>query len=127
MLIKINFDSLIPIYQQLKDQIIIGIAKGDLEPNESLPSVRQLASDLDVNLHTIRKAYNQLKSEGYLTINRRKGARVSEMPNPLNESQRKTFEYDLKLSIAKGICSGLSAEEITNFVDKLINDMKGSE
>ncbi len=64
LLIKMDFQSDVPIYQQLKNEIIIGIASGQLLQGESLPSVRQFASDIGVNLHTINKAYNQLKAEG---------------------------------------------------------------
>lgn len=77
MLLTIDFESEIPIYQQLKNKIILGITKGDLYPGDSLPSVRQMASDLGVNLHTIRKAYNQLKTEGFLNISRCKGAVIA--------------------------------------------------
>lgn len=74
MILQIDFESQIPIYEQLKRQIIEGIAKGYLNPGSPLPSVRQLAEDIGINLHTVNKAYNILKSEGYVTIDRRVGA-----------------------------------------------------
>ncbi len=77
MILQIDFESQIPIYEQLKRQIIQGIAKGYLKPNDPLPSVRQMAEDIGINLHTVNKAYNILKSEGYVTIDRRVGAVIS--------------------------------------------------
>src|SRR5690625_1715639 len=65
MFIQLDFESDLPIYEQLKNEIIIGIAKKQLLPGERLPSVRALASDIGINLHTVNKAYQQLKQEGY--------------------------------------------------------------
>ncbi|MGE9641511.1 GntR family transcriptional regulator, partial [Escherichia coli] len=66
MLLEIDEQSEQPIYQQLIDQIIVGIAKGELAPNESLPSIRQLADEIGVNMMTVSKAYNKLKQSGYI-------------------------------------------------------------
>ena len=66
MLLEIDEQSEQPIYQQLIDQIIVGIAKGELVPNESLPSIRQLADEIGVNMMTVSKAYNKLKQSGYI-------------------------------------------------------------
>ncbi|MBS5951853.1 MAG: GntR family transcriptional regulator, partial [Clostridium sp.] len=76
MILRINFDSEIPIYIQIKNQVIEGIAKGEIDKNEELPSVRSLAEDIGVNMHTVNKAYSILKDEGYIKIYRRKGAIV---------------------------------------------------
>ncbi|MHC6178720.1 GntR family transcriptional regulator [Clostridium sp. JNZ X4-2] len=78
MIIKIDFDSETPIYEQLKRSIIEGMADGNLKPGESLPSVRQMAEDIGINLHTVNKTYNILKSDGYLNIDRRTGAVINE-------------------------------------------------
>src|SRR5690625_6547452 len=78
MLIQLDFESEVPIYEQLKNEIIIGIAKKQLLPGERLPSVRTLASDIGINLHTVNKAYQQLKQEGYLLIHRQRGVVRSE-------------------------------------------------
>ncbi len=78
MLLKLDFDSAIPIYEQLRRQIIIAIAEGKLKPGEGLPSVRQLSGDIGINLHTVNKTYKILKEEGYLLIDERKGASVKE-------------------------------------------------
>ena len=77
VILRIDFDSEVPIYIQIKNQVIEGIAKGEIEKDEELPSVRSLAEDIGVNMHTVNKAYNILKEEGYIRIDRRKGAIVS--------------------------------------------------
>lgn len=67
----------LPLYQQIREQVIAAIARGDLHPGDPLPSVRQLAVDTGVNMHTVNKSYHLLKLDGYLTIDRRSGARVA--------------------------------------------------
>ena len=62
---------------QIKNQVIEGIARGEVEIGEELPSVRSLAEDIGVNMHTVNKSYNMLKEEGYIKIDRRRGAIVS--------------------------------------------------
>ena len=80
MILNLDFNSDVPIYAQIKEQIIKSIATGDLKLNESLPSVRNMAEEIGVNLHTVNKAYNLLKDEGYINIDRRKGAVVNTLP-----------------------------------------------
>lgn len=77
MLLEIDEQSEQPIYQQLIDQIIVGIAKGELVPNESLPSIRQLADEIGVNMMTVSKAYNKLKQSGYIVTDRRNGTKIA--------------------------------------------------
>ena len=74
MIIKINSRSEIPIYLQLRNQIVKGIGKGELEQGEILPTVRQMAADLGVNAMTVSKAYQLLKAEGFIETDRRKAA-----------------------------------------------------
>ncbi len=72
MIIKIDLQSEIPIYTQLQNSIIEGIVSGNLKPGEPLPSVRAMASDLGVNMHTVNKAYNFLKQDGFIQVHRQK-------------------------------------------------------
>ena len=72
MLLHLEFESNIPIYKQISNQIVVGIAKGDLVEGEELPSVRQMASDIGINMHTVNKAYGILKQAGWVTIYRKK-------------------------------------------------------
>jgi len=77
MIIELDMTKDMPIYEQLKQQIVAGIALGKLQPGEAMPSVRQLGADLSINLHTVAKAYGQLREEGYLTIHRSRGVIVN--------------------------------------------------
>ncbi len=122
-LIKILFDSEIPIYVQLKNEIIKAIARGELEEGEALPSIRDLSVDIGVNLHTINKAYNLLKDEGYLSIDRRKGAMVN-----VNKDNKKDFlnsiDEELEVFLCRCICKGVSKEEIIKLISDKYDDIK---
>ena len=78
MLIAVDAAAAEPLYLQIRNQIVAGIATGQLEPGQSLPSVRSLASDLGINLHTVNKAYAVLRDEGYLLMRGRSGAVVAD-------------------------------------------------
>lgn len=78
MIIRIDQKSNEPLYLQLRSQIIASIAQGTLEPGDALPSVRSLASDLGINLHTVNKAYAVLRDEGYVVMRGRSGAYVAD-------------------------------------------------
>lgn len=78
MILRIDQTSPDPVYLQIRDQIVGAIARGELLPADRLPSVRALASDLGVNLHTVNKAYAVLRDEGYLLMRGRSGATVAD-------------------------------------------------
>ncbi|WP_042170476.1 GntR family transcriptional regulator [Paenibacillus gorillae] len=126
MMIELDLQSEIPIYTQLMDQIIEGIASGRLEPGESLPSVRSLASDIGINLHTVNKAYTLLKQEGFIQIHRKKGVIVvqkEEMPQ-LTEQYLAKLSQQLRPVIAESLCRGLSQEQLTEIITRLYNDIQ---
>lgn len=97
MILEIDPHSEEPIYLQLRKQIIIGIARGELKPNEQLPTVRQFADELGVNTMTVSKGYQQLREEGYLITDRRKGTLVA----PLPVTSKATSEENLTLLLAE--------------------------
>lgn len=97
MILEIDPHSEEPIYLQLRKQIIIGIARGELKPNEQLPTVRQFADELGVNTMTVSKGYQQLREEGYLITDRRKGTLVA----PLPVTTKETNEENLTLLLAE--------------------------
>ena len=76
MILRINELSDVPIYQQIRNQIVMGISDGALAPGEQLPTVRALALEMGINTMTVSKAYQQLKMEGYIMTDRKNGARV---------------------------------------------------
>ena len=77
MIIEIDFNSDEALYMQLRNQIIMGIATSQFHEGDSLPSVRQLADTIGINMHTVNKAYTVLKQEGYVKVDRRKGAVIA--------------------------------------------------
>lgn len=97
MILEIDPHSEEPIYLQLRNQIIIGIARGELKPDEQLPTVRQFADELGVNTMTVSKGYQQLREEGYLITDRRRGTLVAPLPVKLKNN----YEKNLTLLLAE--------------------------
>ena len=116
MYIEIDFNSDEAIYSQLCDQIIMGIAAARLNDGDPLPSVRQLADDIGINMHTVNKAYSLLRQEGYLKIDRRSGARVE--VEYRQGSDDKEISEDLGLLVARARCKGISAEALHRMIDE---------
>lgn len=110
MIIAINDGSDIPIYQQIRNQIVLGISDGRLVPGEQLPTVRGLAEEIGINSMTVAKAYQLLKQEGYITTDRRNGARVRE---DFAESRQlsKEAEETLERIISEAKISGMTKED----------------
>src|SRR5690625_1297364 len=108
------------MYTQLKEQIIAGIAKQQLIPGDALPSVRVMAKDIGINLHTVNKAYQQLKQEGYILIHRQKGVVIHpDGIKPADEAYRSSLKKKLHPLIAESICKGISAHELTSYVSRI--------
>ena len=100
-----------PIYQQICRQIVFGIESGKLAPGESLPSVRQLAADIGVNLHTVNKAYQSLRDDGVLVIHRQRGVIVADTPQPPDEfAFRASVSDRLEQLAAEAKILGMSKE-----------------
>lgn len=119
LIIKIDFESEVPIYEQLNNCIIRGIAKEELKEGEPLPSVRQMASDIGINMHTVNKSYNMLKAEGYISIDRRKGALVG---GKKNEPHKEFLEAMLEKQeniIATAICNGVGKNQFIELCKKI--------
>lgn len=120
MIFNIDFSSEEAIYQQLYNQIIMSIANDNIREGDSLPSVRQLAEDIGINMHTVNKAYTILKQEGYIKLDRRRGAIIALDMDKLATMQ--ALSDELRMIIAKAMCSNLSTEEIHAVVDDVIKD-----
>lgn len=97
--IQIDFNSDEAIYIQLRNQIILGIATSRIQEGDTLPSVRQLADNIGINMHTVNKAYSVLRQEGLLSIDRRKGAVISIDADKLYAMQE--LREDLQVILAK--------------------------
>src|SRR5690625_3116352 len=125
MLIQLDFESEIPIYDQLKNEIIIGIAKKQLLPGERLPSVRSLASDIGINLHTVNKAYQQLRQEGYLLIHRQRGVVVNPDGIPKADKIFKNqLTETLRPQIADALCRGIDKKQFLNLINHIYVDLQ---
>ena len=125
MIIKIDLRSEIPIYTQLQNSIIEGIVSGDLKPAEPLPSVRAMASDLGVNMHTVNKAYNFLRQDGFIQIHRQKGVVINPdgMPEVTSEYLGK-FKQEIRPIIAEALCRGMKEEDFSTFCQEVFNNLQ---
>ena len=117
MYVEIDFNSDEAIYIQLCNQIIIGIATEEIKEGDSLPSVRQLAELIGINMHTVNKAYSVLRQEGFVKLDRRKGAVISVDVDKMEAL--KELEQELTVVMAKAICKNISREEVHRLVDGL--------
>ncbi len=113
MTIHIDFNSDEAIYIQLRNQIVLGIAKEEMKNGESLPSVRQLAEELGVNMHTVNKAYAMLRQEGYLMMDRRHGAVIH---IETSTRPRDDLEMTMKLLVAEAKCRHMAVEELQQII-----------
>ena len=110
MRIDLDFSSDKPIYEQLYEAIIKAMATGELTAQESLPSVRALAEEIGINLHTVNKTYNLLKDENYITIDRRKGAIVNSLPITTSTTHQASLDEALGVLTAKAHLMGIDEE-----------------
>jgi GntR family transcriptional regulator len=128
LIIKLDLESEEPIYSQLKHQIITGIAKGELMPGDGLPSVRSLAADIGINLHTVNKAYQQLKQEGFILIHRQKGVVVNpDGVQQADDEYRSKLQKTLHPLIAESICRGMGEEEFLKLCSSLFREFPKGE
>lgn len=123
--IKLDFESKEPIYTQLQHQIIAGIARKEILPGERLPSVRSLAADIGINLHTVNKAYQQLKQRGFILIHRQRGVVVN--PDGVSKADE-TYKIALKNTlhplVAESICRGMDEKDFLRLCTKLFAEFK---
>ena len=123
MIIEIDFNSDEALYMQLRNQIILGIATSQFHVGEQLPSVRQLAEEIGINMHTVNKAYTLLKQEGYVKVDRRRGAVIAIDVDRLETLAQ--LQDELKVILAKSICKNISKEEVHALIDEIYEDYGG--
>ena len=124
MILEIDFHSEEALYMQLRNQIVIGIATSQLIAGESLPSVRQLADMIGINMHTVNKAYALLRQEGYVKLDRRRGAVIA--VDCHKEPDRRQLMKDLQVILAGAMCKGFEREEIHQIVDQIYDYYQGA-
>lgn len=118
MFLEIDFKSDLPIYEQIRRGIIIGLAKGHINPGDKLPSVREMAENIGINLHTVNKAYKLLETDGVLIMDRRYGSLISEDINPMTAYDDEKIESELDLLLAIAKLKGLSREDFIKIINK---------
>lgn len=123
MIIEIDFNSDEAIYMQLRNQIILGIATARLEAGEQLPSVRALAEEIGINMHTVNKAYTVLKQEGYVKVDRRHGAIISVDIDRIRAIEE--LRSELQVLLAKSSCRNISIEEVHALIDEIYEEYGG--
>ncbi len=123
MIIEIDFNSDEAIYLQLRNQIVLGIATARFREGDALPSVRQLAESIGINMHTVNKAYSVLRQEGFVKVDRRKGAVIAIDIDKIQavEELRET----MKVILAKAWCKNISREEVHSLIDEIYEDYGG--
>ena len=123
MLIEVDFNSEEAIYIQLCNQIIMGIATSVIQEGDSLPSVRQLADRIGVNMHTVNKAYAILREEGYLKLDRRRGAVVS-VEKASKERELEKINAYMQMIVAQAICKEITKEEMKQIVGEMYDTFR---
>lgn len=125
MIVRIDFNSDEAIYMQLRNQIIFGIANSQIREGDNLPSVRDLADDIGINMHTVNKAYTILKQEGYVKLDRRKGAVVS-----IDSDKYKALlelKNEMRVALAKAICRNVTCKEAHEMVSQIFQEYISDE
>ncbi len=117
MVIEIDFNSDEALYMQLRNQIILGIASSRFKEGETLPSVRQLADTIGINMHTVNKAYTVLKQEGFVKVDRRHGAIIALDINKIRALEE--MREEMRVVMAKGRCKNITREEMHELLDEL--------
>ena len=115
MYIVIDFNSDEAIYMQLRNQIIMGIATEQIKEGDALPSVRQLADEIGINMHTVNKAYSVLRQEGFIKLDRRKGAVICLELDKLVAMEE--LSDAMKVVVARAMCKNISRQEMHNILD----------
>ena len=120
MYITIDFNSDEAIYVQLCNQIIMQIATNEIKEGDNLPSVRELADTIGINMHTVNKAYSILRQEGYLTLDRRKRAVINLNPDKLKAMNELT--KTMKVLMAQAVCKDVTRDEVHEIIDIIFDE-----
>ena len=119
MIIKIDFNSDEALYIQLRNQIIVGIATDAIREGDALPSVRSLADTIGINMHTVNKAYSVLKQEGFVKLDRRRGAVVAVDFDKIRAMEE--LASGMQVLLAKAACKNISRGEVHELVDSVMD------
>ena len=123
MILEVDFNSEEALYIQLRNQIIVGIATNRIKEGESLPSVRQLAESIGINMHTVNKAYTVLKQEGFVKVDRRRGAVIAIDADRISDLEQ--MRESLRVILARASCRNISREEVHALIDEIYEEYGG--
>ena len=123
MILEVDFNSEEALYIQLRNQIIVGIATNRLKEGESLPSVRQLAESIGINMHTVNKAYTVLKQGGFVKVDRRRGAVIAIDADRISDLEQ--MRESLRVILARASCRNISREEVHALIDEIYEEYGG--
>ena len=123
MVIEIDFNSDEALYLQLRNQIVLGIATSRFQEGDALPSVRQLAENIGINMHTVNKAYSVLKQEGFVKVDRRRGAVIAVDIDKIKALEE--MRGALQVILAKAVCKNISREEVHSLIDEIYEEYGG--
>ena len=123
MILEVDFNSEEALYIQLRNQIIVGLATNRLKEGESLPSVRQLAESIGINMHTVNKAYTVLKQEGFVKVDRRRGAVIAIDADRISDLEQ--MRESLRVILARASCRNISREEVHALIDEIYEEYGG--
>ena len=123
MILEVDFNSEEALYIQLRNQIIVGIATNRLKEGEPLPSVRQLAESIGINMHTVNKAYTVLKQEGFVKVDRRRGAVIAIDADRISDLEQ--MRESLRDILARASCRNISREEVHALIDEIYEEYGG--
>lgn len=125
MFIEIEPDSAVPIYLQLAQQIMEGIAREELAPETSLPSVRAFAADLGMNMHTVNKAYHYLEEKKMIEIIPKKGVFIhKDAVRSATAEEKSRMEEELRPILTEALCLQISREELAAMVEKMVKEIR---
>ena len=119
MFLEIDFASDQPIYEQIRRGIIKSLSQNDLEFGETLPSVRKLASDIGVNLHTVNKAYKMLEEDGIIVMDRRFGSKIVDKSKDISESQKRKVKEELDFIIALAKVKNIEKSDLDRLIENI--------
>jgi len=123
MLFALDLDSPTPLYQQIRDQVVDGLATGQLREGEPLPTIRQFASDFGINLHTVRKAYEILEREGFVRVQRQRGVMVSRTGR--RDAGAPEWEARLRTLLAEEYAHGKTRDELLDRCRRVLSAFNG--
>lgn len=120
MYIEIDFNSDEALYLQLRNQIILGIALEQYKEGDALPSVRQLADDIGINMHTVNKAYSVLRQDGYVKVDRRRGAVIA--VDSVKAEHLEILKNKLKPLVMEAVCRDIPRESVHKLIDQIYSE-----